>query len=190
MTRIPLDKEPEVYNAIYQKGNDSGTIPKNVYKNSSISTGKVVSKSAVSTAIMENEHITKLNEYIHLTSEQGEGSSSLNEWREVVRRKPANKPKKNLLVGSNNNEYISVKGVPKKALLHVYRVDVGTTSEDMVKLPNGHFSQVEYEALSSINLDIYSSFEVTINDNHFKSAMNPEIWPQGLVLVIFSRNAG
>lgn len=85
--------------------------------------------------------------------------------------------RRKMIVG--NNKDISVKGVPKTADLHVYRLDLGTTMEDLRELLKDTFPEVICESLTPKYPDRYASFKVTIYEENFKKAMNPDVWPDG-----------
>ncbi|KAG5873036.1 hypothetical protein JTB14_032734 [Gonioctena quinquepunctata] len=81
------------------------------------------------------------------------------------------------IIGNNTN--LAVKGVPKLVTLHVYRVDKGTTVNDLHTLLQKKFREVVCEALTPKFPEMYASFKVKILEENFEKAMDPNIWPAG-----------
>lgn len=96
------------------------------------------------------------------------------EWKEVV-HKSRNKLKR--IVGKNSE--VLIKGVPKLASLHVYRLDKNTTTDELRDMLKVNFPEVTCQALTSKYPEMYSSFKVSIYGDNYDKALDPAIWPQG-----------
>lgn len=144
----------------------------------------IISRENLSSGIMQAQSQLKLQECINLSSDITTHSSQLlntpvssqkkEQWSEVVKKKR----KRSLVVG-NNTVNMSVKGVPKTIDLHVYRVDTQTTVTELAAFLRPNFPEVICESLESRYPDLYTSYKVTIFEEHFKKAMDPQFWPKG-----------
>lgn len=101
-------------------------------------------------------------------------SSSTNEWNTVFNKRK----RSSVIIGTNNSNSASLKGVPKTAVLHVYRVSPDTTSDILKSFVQPHFPEVICDTIKSRFPDKYASFKVTIHEKNFKRAMDPSIWPE------------
>lgn len=137
-------------------------------------------KDQVALEIMHVETENKLNKYINLndnntnlpTTSKSKSTIKNDEWNLVTRTRR----KRQVIVG-NNKESSLIKGVPKLAALHVYRVDKNTTSDELTTLLTSNFQELKCEKIISKHPEIYSSFKVTILEEDFGKAMNAEVWP-------------
>lgn len=93
---------------------------------------------------------------------------------EILNRNTKNKRK---IVGKNTE--LNIKGVPKFVKLHVYRVDVNTSADDLKAILKNSFPEVKCDTLASKHPQVYSSFVIEIFEKHFNEAMNPDVWPSG-----------
>ncbi|XP_018562604.1 uncharacterized protein LOC108904499 [Anoplophora glabripennis] len=135
-----------------------------------------ITKNAVSLGLMQTESEIKLNKYIDINNDlQKPSTSKLNEWQKVGKKK-ANK--KQMIVGSNKNNKL-IQGVPKETVLHVYRLNKVTTVDSLKEHVKQHFPEVTVESLASKHPHLYASFKVTVLEEHFSKAMDPELWPHG-----------
>lgn len=98
------------------------------------------------------------------------------DWNLVANKR--RKAKMLVGTGTENTNLTNVKGVPKTIDLHVYRINPGTTSEDLKALLRPHFPEVATTSLESRNPDVYSSFKVTIYQENFEKSMDASIWPR------------
>lgn len=116
------------------------------------------------------------------SSQYCSGTNNNNQWKEVNYKK---RQKRQMIVG--NNTEVIVKGVPKYATLHVYRVDLKTTTVEFKNLLTPYFPEVICESISPKHPDLYQSYKVTIYEDNFKKAMDPKIWPAGACVSRFFR---
>lgn len=183
--KTPIDKN--------RRDKNSDVPNKNTVTNNSLKINKqgnsLITKDEVALNIMKVETENKLNKYINLTKEEESNShvthmtsnsSQRDEWKVVTKTRR----KRQVIVG-NNKESISVKGVPKLATLHVYRVDKSTTSDELTVLLKNNFQEVTCEKIISKHPEFYSSFKVTILEADFKNAMDPKVWPYGACISRF-----
>lgn len=165
---------------------DNGN-PLNVNKQKNTS---IISKQDLANGIMQVESQLKVRECINLANDithsphlSNTPVSSLkrkDEWNEVVKKRR----KRSVVVG-NNTASISVKGVPRTVDLHVYRVDPQTTVEELTDFLKPNFPEVVCESLQPKYPDLYTSYKVTIFDENFKKAMDPQFWPKGACIQRF-----
>lgn len=87
--------------------------------------------------------------------------------------------KSKMVVGTGNeNIQTTVKGVPKTIDLHVYRINPGTSPEDLKTVLKPHFPEVVATSIDSRKPEVYSSFKVTIFQENFGKAMDATLWPK------------
>lgn len=94
-------------------------------------------------------------------------------WKEVKykRRRP--------MIGTHTEANgTSLSGVPKVAVLHVSRIAPETTCEKMKCYLQPRFPEVTVETMISRYPERYASFKISIYEKNFKTAMNPDLWPQ------------
>ena len=72
---------------------------------------------------------------------------------------------------------MKLKGVSKVVLLHVYRLDPDTKSEEFTEFLKSDFPVMSCEKLNSHYPDLYASFKIDITEDCLQTALNPEIWP-------------
>nr|CAI5860150.1 unnamed protein product [Callosobruchus analis] len=96
-------------------------------------------------------------------------------WQQVKGRR--SRRSESLVIGSNSSN-TTVKGVEKKAFLHVTRIDPNVTEKDMTSFMKNCFPEVKVGKLNSKRPDLYASFKVEINQSNFKSAMCADKWPK------------
>lgn len=127
---------------------------------------------------------TKINLHGKISSTNGIESNPAvsqpnqeNEWVQVTGNKKKNRRQRTVVVG--NNSSMDVKGVPKHVTLHVYRLQKDTTSDSLSTLLKQHFPEVVCEGLTSRYPELYASFKVSIFASNFRTAMDPEVWPEG-----------
>nr|CAI5857219.1 unnamed protein product [Callosobruchus analis] len=96
-------------------------------------------------------------------------------WRDVKHKRRRPKP----IVGTLTPKNCSIpSAVPKMATLHVSRLAPTTTNEAMKNYLAPHFPEVIADTINSKHPERYASFKISIYENNFKAAMNPELWPQ------------
>lgn len=147
--------------------------------------GKVFSEPVVFAAIEQAKISTKASEYINLVNDDQSlvaahppstsSNSKYNSFRSSRRQ---------VVVGKNRG-VTTVKGVPKYAELHVYRLRPDTTEVQLMNCMKDHFPEIECSALNSKHPELYSSFKVKISAFNFSRAMDPEIWPEGACISRF-----
>nr|CAI5832057.1 unnamed protein product [Callosobruchus analis] len=100
-------------------------------------------------------------------SVQGMGNQTTEEtpWKEVRNRRRSSQGR-NLVIGKNA-ENNSVRGLEKRVVLHVSRVDPSVNIEDMESFLKLNFPEVAVERLQSKFPEIYSSFKVSISQENF-----------------------
>ncbi|CAH1105839.1 unnamed protein product [Psylliodes chrysocephalus] len=105
--------------------------------------------------------IVKMN-----ASEALKKCNDANNWNVVNRRR-----KRNIVVGNNTIEIM--KGERKHVSLHVDRINIDTTINDLESILIKNFPEVKCEKLNSLRLEIYSSFKVTILEIPQGSSLGP-----------------
>ena len=105
------------------------------------------------------------------------------QWTQVTHSKSAASRRKRMIVG--NNKESTIKGVRKLAYLHVCRVDLGTSAMDLQDSLKFDFPEVQCESIQPKYPNLYLSFKVTIFEENFKKAMNPNVWPDGACISRF-----
>lgn len=146
----------------------------------------VVEPQQISAEILKTATQLKCSEIINLTNDVQLPSNKIDrmnsksnqqdaQWQEVTHTR--NNRRRQLVVG--NNEKLNVRGVPKLMCLHVTRIGIGTTINDLQTMLTKPFPEVKCEELTARNPSIYSSFKVSIYQDNFKRAMDPSLWPQG-----------
>lgn len=98
------------------------------------------------------------------------------EWTDVSHKKKAKKRSRTLVVGSNS-ESSSVEGVGKFKAFHLSNLKPDTTTENLQKFLNEHFTSVKCEKLTSKFPDSYSSFKVLILSSEYDKALDGSNWP-------------
>nr|CAI5828913.1 unnamed protein product [Callosobruchus analis] len=96
-------------------------------------------------------------------------------WRDVKHKRMRPKPIGGTLTPKN---YSIPSAVPKMATLHVSRLAPTTANEAMKNYLAPQFPEVIADTINSKHLERYASFKISIYENSFKAAMNPELWPQ------------
>ncbi|KAJ8948139.1 hypothetical protein NQ317_000182 [Molorchus minor] len=151
-----------------------------------------ITKNDVSSGIMRAETENKMNKYIHLVKDGQNGppantsnhnnKDEANDWKLI-----SNTRRKRKMIVGNNKDSSSVKGVPKLVSLHVYRINKNTTTDELTTLLKDNFQEVVCEQINSKHPEIYSSFKVSILEDNFAKAMNPNVWPYGACVSRFFR---
>ncbi|KAJ4448109.1 hypothetical protein ANN_10121 [Periplaneta americana] len=113
-----------------------------------------------------------------------EPSGKQEKWTTVVKRgvKQAEPQKRIVVNGKNINKDSKLKTVPKKAFLFVTRLDPTTTSNMLTDFVKDIFPEVICDSLESKYPEYYSSFKVTINMENLDKALNPDLWPAGVLV--------
>lgn len=133
-------------------------------------------------AIHEEVTRAKTREIIDLGSTDKPGNET--EWKLVKeRRKNRQISKRNRDEGGvlgTSLQPTKLKAVPKTASLHVTRLSTETRDVDVKELLADRFPEVGVEEMQSRFPEVYKSFKVTVNQDNYKMAMLPEIWPVGV----------
>ncbi|XP_023310911.1 uncharacterized protein LOC111691792 [Anoplophora glabripennis] len=151
----------------------------------------VTSKKLVADLLKVQSEI-KCNEIINLVNDQKDVSLSdsfhqqRSDWKEVKYSKGRNRQ---TIIGNNVN--VTIKGVPKLAALHAYRID--TTVEELESMLKMHFPEVKCDSISARHPELYSSYkdnlkyirkqeqEITLNE-HFFLRYNPNLQYRAAIL--------
>ena len=160
----------------------TSNIPKTINNDKNSGDSLLIGKQ-ITADLLDIQTQLKCNEIINLVKDtqeqpgpshpkQNQGRNVDTEWQKVQYKR-----RRNMIVGKNKD--IAVKGVPKIALLHVYRVDLGTTTAELRELLKGTFPEVICESLTPKHPELYASFKVSIYEENFSKAMNPDVWPDG-----------
>lgn len=64
--------------------------------------------------------------------------------------------------------------------LHLYNLHPTTKTEDAITYLKPDFPEVQVEKLNSLHPDIYSSFEIGVNQKNREEVMNSNRWPSGV----------
>ncbi|CAG9818861.1 unnamed protein product [Phaedon cochleariae] len=182
----PSDKKPRDDKKPLEDKNNliqiKATLPDSVAKPPNF---QEISGKLVANAIAHAETQEKCHKYITLngtteshdvTTEAPINVESHPPWQTVIRKRP-NKSRQ--VITGNNTTNSSVKGVPKLASLHVYRIDKNSTAESLKLLLKDHFPEVVCESITPKYPDLYTSYKVRILESNFRRAMDPAIWPYG-----------
>lgn len=107
-----------------------------------------------------------------------EKENSSNNWSTVVKRRSKTSKK---IEGCAEKTTIS--GVPRRAHLHVYRLNPETTEEMLLNFLKGkQFENISCEAMKSKHPNEYSSFKVSVPMDQLEKIKCPEIWPKGVYI--------
>lgn len=68
------------------------------------------------------------------------------------------------------------------SFLHVYKLHPHTTEVELNNYLKQAFPEVTSEKLNSRYPNYYSSFKVTIHEEHLNTAMDPSFWPKGVLV--------
>nr|CAI5831557.1 unnamed protein product [Callosobruchus analis] len=104
-----------------------------------------------------------------------DGDDAGGTWQHVNRKR--SKPRRSLVVGGDSDTSV-IKGVEKKVVLHVSRVDPKADVRGMESFLKTNFREVIVEKISSKFPEVYSSFKVTIPESDFPLAMDASKWPK------------
>ena len=100
-------------------------------------------------------------------------------WSQVAARTRHKQPTTIIGTNSKHNQNSSkVLGVPKTVSIHVCRISPVTAVNHVINYLKPKFPEVKCEQLESRQPEVNSSFRIEIFENNFKSAMDPEIWPE------------
>lgn len=91
---------------------------------------------------------------------------------------------KEIVPGSDGNAR-TVCAAVEYSPIHVYKLRVGTTAQDLVDYLVPSFPEVKVEMLNSAHPDWYSSCKITVLKQNEAKAMDPELWPAGVRLSRF-----
>ena len=105
---------------------------------------------------------------------KGNNDTENNDWQTVLYKR-----KTKVITGTNTASNMdTLKGVPKTAVLHVYRLNPETSEETLRNFIIPHFPEVTCKKLKSRFSEKYASFQVSIFEKNFRKAMDPSLWPQ------------
>lgn len=107
----------------------------------------------------------------------GGESSQKGDWHTVDYRKKRSRA----IVGTQDRMESSstlLEGVPRMAVLHVYRLSPNTTVDVLKGYLTPTFPEVLCERIQSRQPERYASFKVSIFERNFKRAMDPQLWPK------------
>lgn len=141
---------------------------KSVQKHTQIPQQNIVTPQQLDRGIREaQKKITA--QYVNLNNET-------NQWEKVTYKRR----KTYTIKGNNSDKHLAhLTGVPKTAILHVYRLPAEATANELQNIMQQNFPEARCEAIDSKYPNEYSSFKVTIYESNFKKAMNPSLWPSG-----------
>lgn len=126
-----------------------------------------------------------LSKYVNLVGDEGKPDVSGD-----VRKRPGhhrNRPivgTKEVVLGSDGNAG-TVRAAMEYSPIHVYKLHVKTTTQDLVDYLKPNFPEVKVEMLKSAHPDWYSSFKITVLKHNEAKAMDPDLWPVGVRLSRF-----
>ncbi|CAG9817693.1 unnamed protein product [Phaedon cochleariae] len=165
-TTIDNKNEPAENSELEPKVNSLADI--NINKNTDITMDKV------SEGISLAQNAAIMQEIINLPFDKGMKTETKTEWKTVPKR---NSRRQRQIVGQNND--LSIKGVPRKTVLHVCRINKDSSADDLKSTLQKHFPEVHCHQITAKYPDLYSSFKVRILEENFNKAMDPNIWPIG-----------
>nr|CAI5862439.1 unnamed protein product [Callosobruchus analis] len=177
---------------LHEKGDTSAAIKTSTIKTTG-STG--TSPQQVAAAILQEQTKLKFSDIINLANDTNAMASTSTDavdnsskkstststvvdrrsgdWKTVENKRR----RRNTVVGKR--EDTEVKGVPKLAQLHVYRISKETTVECLTMLLQKNFPEAKCEAITPKHPEFYKSFKVRIYEHNFKKAMDADVWPIG-----------
>ncbi|CAG9814164.1 unnamed protein product [Phaedon cochleariae] len=138
-----------------------------------------ITKTDVAAALMQINTEQACKEIMNL--ERNSHPSEIqnqNEWKDVKRKRH----RKHIIIGRNDEIKINgkeIRGVPKFADIHIYRVDPRMTAEELKEIVKTRFPEVVVTALNSKHPHLYSSFKVSLYNYNYQNAIDPTIWPHG-----------
>lgn len=122
-----------------------------------------------------------------LVTDSCSDSNNIYNWRTVESRRRKSK-KHNGIIGKDNNTGGGLKAVEKKTQIYISRLHPDTTLSDVTEFLKEKFPEVKCEKGQSKYPENYSSFKITIDENHFDLIMNPDLWPRGIYINKFFRS--
>lgn len=147
---------------------------------------KAITEKDVATAVSKAQVQRKCKEVIALGGDLNASSldkpaekDSKYDWQ-MKTDKRKRRRSHDVVVGTGGNETDplgSIRGVPRKVDLHVYRLAPGTKADSLRDRLRPHFPEVICRELSSRSPEEYSSFKVSISEKNFRTAMEPSLWP-------------
>lgn len=85
------------------------------------------------------------------------------------------------IIGTNNVNH-SVKSVPRRGYIHVYRVSPEVGPEDLARYLKLAAPDIDFACKELRKDETTSSFVVDFSIKHLEGAYNPEIWPEGVAI--------
>lgn len=162
---------------------------RNNFNHNVLETGRnnkpVVSAEEVALGLHRAKTTAVLDAYIHLDGD----ANSPNPIKEAGKSRSGYRTKPIVGVKKVISEDGAKAGVLRAAIeyspLHVYKLHVNTTVEELVGYLKPDFPEVKVEKLNSAHPELYSSFKVTVLKENELKALNPELWPTGVRLSRF-----
>ncbi|KAJ3646845.1 hypothetical protein Zmor_024414 [Zophobas morio] len=100
-------------------------------------------------------------------------------WNQVKRKKRHRRESNKPIIGCSVDNS-TLKAVPRRSFIHVYRLNPSTTAKDIEDhLCMSNICTFRVVKLQSRYPNLYSSFKVTIDHKDQDVAMKPETWPPG-----------
>ena len=82
--------------------------------------------------------------------------------------------------GAAQGAELTLKGIPSYGYLHIYRLDPGTTEDELVSyLTNKNIKYPSCTKLVAKHPEIYSSFKIQFDINDLEKLQKPDFWPRG-----------
>lgn len=94
-------------------------------------------------------------------------------WQVAKKRKLKRKP----VIGSTTSE--TIKSVQRLGYLHVYRLALNTTADDLKAFLVRTAPDIEFDCRPLNSTDRSTSFRVSFPIQHVKEVYNPSLWPSG-----------
>lgn len=185
MIKLLTDNKKLEIPKVSKKENDKRIMIKKTYE-----TSGNVNKTTISLCSREENEERKIseNEEAYLdTNENTTGRINNSDWTTVKRRRENDSRKYNGIIGkdiTNGN----LKAVERKVQIYISRVHTDTTLNDLKEFLKEKFPEAECEQSRSKYPEHYSSFKITINENHYNLIMDPDLWPQGIYINKFFRS--
>lgn len=134
-----------------------------------------ITTNEVSNAVHNAQTASLCNHFVNIEQEAVPKSN--------INSRPRNKPK-TLLVGKMHMDNVYLKAAQKVSLKYFHitnfapETEIDTLREYLITLS----SEIKIEKINSRRPEIYSSFKLSIPETDVDTIMNPDIWPEGVVI--------
>lgn len=177
----PVDKETE-----HMKGippDLSATINNSSTENEDSKTPAQVS-SAVTDALVEPRGVSSEWTVVENRKKSNRKNQEITKSKTKQLTSTALKQGKYIKPITGSSSSTALQSAPRKRLSHIHitRLSPSTSVEDINKFLNNITTNFTCEQLKSKQPDIYSSFKITFPSEYETKLMDPELWPEGIMI--------